>query len=104
MSTNNSHFYFAVLHTLGFTQKKLRDIPQEGIEEYCRTFDTSTLLQDGFSMDRAQSIVDKRTDKIVEDVERLLNDLQIQVVHIEDEIYPVLLKVLPDAPTILYYR
>jgi DNA processing protein len=99
-----NYLYFAVLHTLGFTQRKLRDVPPEMAEEYYRTFDTSMLVWDGFSMEKAQSIIDKRTDKIVEDVERLLNDLQIQVVHIEDEIYPVLLKVLPDAPTLLYYR
>ena len=104
MSTNNPHFYLAVLHTLGFTQKKLRDISPERAEEYYRTFDTSTLLQDGFSVDKIQSIVDKKTDTIVEDVERVLKALNIQLVHIEDEAYPVLLRVLPDAPTILYFR
>jgi len=104
MSTNNSHFYLAVLHTLGFTQRNLRDISPESAEEYFRMFDTSALLQDGFSMERAQSIVDKRTDTIVEVVERILGEFNIQFAHINDEIYPSLLRVLPDAPTILYFR
>ncbi len=49
-------------------------------------------------------IVDKKTDKIVEDVERILRELHIRLVHREDEEYPSLLRVLPDAPTILYVR
>jgi len=55
-------------------------------------------------MERAQSIVDKRTDTIVEVVERILGEFNIQFAHINDEIYPSLLRVLPDAPTILYFR
>jgi len=64
----------------------------------------STLIQDGFSIERAQGIVDKRTDTIVEDVERILGEFNIQLAHINDEMYPSLLRVLPDAPTILYFR
>ena len=104
MSINNSHFYLTILHSLGFTQKKLRDILPDNAEEYYRTLDTNRLIESGFTIDSAKKIVDKKTPKSVEHVERLLAELNIHVVHIDDVDYPSLLKVLPDAPTILYYR
>ena len=44
------------------------------------------------------------TPKNVERVEHALRELRVTVVHIDDEEYPPLLKILPDAPTILYVR
>jgi DNA processing protein len=104
MSTNNIQLSFAVLHSLGFTQRKLRDISPDQIDEYLQTFDMQKLIEAGFQIDKASSIVDKNTPQYVERVERTLRDLNIYLVHREDPEYPSLLKVLPDAPTILYYR
>lgn len=98
------HLYLAILHSLGFTQRKLRDIAPETAEAYYRTFDTNTLIESGFSFDTAARIVDKRTDKIVEHVERTLRELKVRLVYVEDVDYPSLLRVLPDAPTLLYVR
>jgi len=97
------HLSFAVLHSLGFTHKKLRDIG-EYAEQFYDTIDIKTLVDSGFSLDKAQTIVDKNTPQFVERVERTIRDLNIHIVHIDDTDYPSLLKVLPDAPTILYYR
>ena len=44
------------------------------------------------------------TPKNVERVEHTLRELQVNVVHIDDAEYPSLLRILPDAPTILYVR
>lgn len=66
------HSFYAVLHTLGLTQRNLRDISPETVEEYYQRLDTQKLIAAGFSMDRAVSIVDKKTDKTVEHVERTL--------------------------------
>lgn len=96
--------YLAALHSLGLTQKKLRDIAPNDAEAYYRTLDTSRLIESGYNMDTAMRIVDKKTDKIVEDVEHTMRELNIHLVHREDEEYPSLLRVLPDAPTILYVR
>ena len=104
MSTNKAQLSLAVLHSLGFTQRKLRDISPDQAEEYLQTFDMHKLLEAGFHIDKAQTIVDKNTPQYVERVERTLTSLDVHIVHIQDEDYPVLLKVLPDAPTILYYR
>lgn len=73
MPTNN--LYFAILHTLGLTQRNLRDIPVENVEEYYHRIDTQKLVVAGFNMDRAVSIVDKKTDKIVEHVEQTLTSV-----------------------------
>lgn len=98
------HSFYAVLHTLGLTQRNLRDISPKNVEEYYHRLDTQKLVATGFSMDRAVSIVDKKTDKTVEHVERTLASLQIRVVHRDDEDFPSLLRELPDCPTILYVR
>lgn len=67
-----NHLHFAILHTLGLTQRNLRDISPENVEEYYLRLDTSKLVAAGFNMDRAITIVDKKTDKTVEHVERTL--------------------------------
>ena len=97
------NLYFAVLHSLGFTHKKLRDITED-VEGFYKRLDTKILLEAGFQIDKAQIIVDKMTPKNVERVEHILRELQVNVVHIDDAEYPSLLRILPDAPTILYVR
>lgn len=99
-----NHFHFAILHTLGLTQRNLRDILPENAEEYYHRLDTQKLIENGFNMDRAVSIVDKKTDKTVEHVEQTLASLQIRIAHRDDEDFPSLLRELPDCPTILYVR
>lgn len=73
MSTNN--LYFAILHTLGLTQRNLRDISPENVEEYYQRLDTQKLIATGFNIERAITIVDKKTDKIVEHVEQALTSV-----------------------------
>lgn len=97
------NLYFAVLHSFGFTHKKLRDITEDA-EQFYNKLDTKILLEAGFQTDKAQNIVDKNTPQFVERVERTLRELSVNVVHIDDSEYPTLLKILPDAPTILYVR
>lgn len=97
------NLYFAVLHSLGFTHKKLRDTGEHA-ERFYDTIDIKILVDIGFSLDKAQTIVDKMTPKNVERVEHALKELQVKVIHIDDDEYPILLKSLPDAPTILYVR
>ncbi len=70
--SNSNHFFLALLHTLGLTQRNLRDVSPENSKEYYRRLDTAKLLAAGFNMDRAISIVDKKTDKTVEHVEQTL--------------------------------
>ena len=70
MSTNN--LYFAVLHSIGLTQRNLRDISPVDAEEYYSHLNTQKLLSIGFQMERASLIVDKKTNKIVEHVEQTL--------------------------------
>ncbi len=96
--------FLAALHSLGLTQRKLRDIVPERAEKYYHTLDTKTLIESGYTLDSAMRIVDKKTETLVEHVEHLLRENAICLVHIEDDEYPALLKVLPDAPTILYVR
>jgi len=97
------HLSFAVLHALWLTHKKLRQIPWDG-SDFLSSLDTKTLIDYGFQIDKAQAIVDKNTPAYVERVERTLEEFQVNVIHIDDDEYPTLLKSLPDAPTILYVR
>jgi DNA processing protein len=96
------HLYLAVLHSLGLSQRKLRDIAPERAQSYYDSLDTSRLIESGYSMESAVKIVDKKTSKIVEDVERSLQNTS--VIHIDDDEYPSLLKTLVGAPTIIYVR
>ena len=104
MPRNNPHIYLAVLHTLWLSQRNLRDIEPQNARDFYDTLDTGKLVAQGFSFDRAAAIVDKKTQNTVERVERTILDLQISVVHREDEDFPILLTALPDCPTILYVR
>lgn len=96
--------FLAVLHSLGLSQRKLRDIPVEQAAKYYDTLTVTRLVESGYSFDSAQRIVDKKTQKLVEDVEDSLQKLDIHVIHREDEEFPSLLRELPDCPTILYVR
>ncbi len=60
------------------------------------------MLTDGHSQETAAKIVDKKTGVLVERVEHALQS--VRVVHRDDDEYPILLKSLVGAPTILYVR
>lgn len=98
------NFYLALLHSLGLTQRKLRDISPETAEKYFHVLNVSQLVEAGITFDSATRIVDKKTQKLVEDVEHTLEKLHIHVIHRDDEGFPTLLRELPDCPTILYVR
>lgn len=98
------NFYFALLHSLGITQRKLRDIAPETAETYFQTLSLSQLVEAGITFDTATRIVDKKTQKLVEGVEHVLEKMHIYVIHRDDEGFPTLLRELPDCPTILYVR
>lgn len=98
------HIYYALLHSLGFSQSNLRDISPDEAQELYEMLDTQKLVSRGFKFDRASMIVDKKTQKNVEHVEHTLRKLQIELIHRDDEDFPSLLKPLPDCPTLLYVR
>lgn len=100
----NTHFFLALLHSLGLTQKKLRTIKPNEAEKYYNTLSISTLIDSGYNIDTATKIVDKKTAKLVEHVDNTFTKNSIRVVHIEDSDYPALLATIPNAPTILYVR
>lgn len=60
------------------------------------------MLADGHSQETAAKIVDKKTGALVERVKHTLETTR--VVHRDDEDYPLLLRSLVGAPTILYVR
>ena len=99
-----THFYFALLHSLGITQRKLRDIPVDHAEHVYNHLNRTMLMDMGFQVDTIDRIVDKKTQKLVEHVERTLTSLQARLVHRDDGDFPSLLRELPDCPTILYVR
>lgn len=66
--------------------------------------DRKTLMDLGLQTDTIDRIVDKKATLDVEHVERVLQSQGVQVIHRDDEIFPSLLKPLPDCPTILYVR
>ncbi len=98
------HLFFALLHSLGVSHKKLALIPPEKAEEFYTTLSVQKLLQIGVSEDSVSKIVDKKTALNVERVERLLQEKNIRIVHKDDVEYPKLLINISDAPTILYVR
>ncbi len=98
------HFYFAVLHSLGFTQKKLRALTPETAQRCYENLSISSLVEAGYTVDNAGRILDKKTVKFVEDVYNTITLNNIRVVHIDDPDYPSLLATIPNAPTILYVR
>jgi predicted Rossmann fold nucleotide-binding protein DprA/Smf involved in DNA uptake len=73
-------------------------------EEYHATLNVQTLIDSGYTIDSATRIVDKKTQKLVEDVKHILQRDHIDVIHRNDETFPSLLRELPDCPTILYVR
>lgn len=96
--------YFAVLHALGITHKKLRSLHRDNVQHYYENLSISDLIEAGYGIDTANRIVDKKTSKIVEDVYNNLIKNNIRVVHIDEPEYPILLATIPNAPTILYVR
>jgi predicted Rossmann fold nucleotide-binding protein DprA/Smf involved in DNA uptake len=98
------YFFFALLHSLGVSQKKLSLIPPEQAENFYETVNIQKLLQIGINQETAQKIVDKKSSLNVERVERLLQEKNIRIVHKDDEEYPKLLINTANAPTILYVR
>lgn len=96
--------FLAVLHSLGLSQRKLRDIPVEQAEQYYHTLTVTRLVEAGYTFDSASRIIDKKTQKCVEDVEHTLKKHNIHVIHRDDAFFPSLLRELSDCPTILYVR
>lgn len=99
-----NHLFFALLHSLGLSHKKLALIPPERAEKFYESVNIQKLLQIGVIEDAAMKIVDKKSTLNVERVERLLAEKNIRIIHKDDEEYPQLLINISDAPTILYVR
>lgn len=99
-----NHIFFALLHSLGLSHKKLALIPSEKVENFYDSVNIQKLLQIGVSEDIAIKIVDKKSTQNVERVERLLSEKNIRIIHRDDAEYPKLLINISDAPTILYVR
>lgn len=99
-----NNLYFALLHSLGLTQRKLRDISPEKAQSYFENLSVTQLVESGYTFDSATKIVDRKTEKLVEHVEDTLEKLHVQVIHRDDSGFPALLRELPDTPTILYVR
>lgn len=98
------NLYFALLHSLGLSHKKLREISLHQAQDFFENVDIQKLLSIGYNIESAQKIVDKKVDLDVEHVERTLQLLQVDIIHISDTSFPELLRNIPDAPTILYVR
>jgi len=98
------HFFFALLHSLGVSQKKLSLISPDSAQDFYETVNIQKLLQIGINEDTARKIVDKKPTFNVERVERLMQEKNIRIVHKDDADYPTLLTNTADAPTILYVR
>ncbi len=98
------HFFLAILHSLGVSQKKLSLISPEQAENFYETVNIHKLLQIGINQETATKIVDKKITLNVERVERLMQEKNIRIVHKDNDEYPSLLKEISDAPTILYVR
>lgn len=98
------HFYFALLHSLGLSQKRLDQILPEEVEDFFYSVNLAALLKIGIEQDKAQKILDKKTTLNVERVQRLLQEKNIRIVHKIDDEYPQLLTNIPDVPTFLYVR
>jgi DNA processing protein len=98
------HFFLAILHSLGVSQKKLSLIPPGEAENFYETVNIHKLLQIGINQETAQKIVDKKSLLNVERVERLIHEKDIRIIHKGDEEYPTLLINIADAPTLLYVR
>jgi DNA processing protein len=99
-----NHFFFALLHSLGLSHKKLALISPEKVENFYEGVSIQKLLQIGIIEDAAIKIVDKKNVLNVERIEGLLREKNIRIIHKDDEEYPQLLINIPDAPTILYVR
>jgi len=99
-----NHVFFALLHSLGLSHKKLALISPQQVENFYHSVNIQKLLQIGVSEDIALKIVDKKSTQNVERVERVLHEKNIRIVHRDDAEYPKLLVNISDAPTILYVR
>ena len=98
------HLFFALLHSIGLSHKKLALIPPEKVENFYQSVNIQKLLQLGIIEDVAMRILDKKNTLNVERVERLLSEKNIRIIHRDDAEYPQLLINIADAPTILYVR
>ena len=98
------HFFFAALHSLGLTHKKLRHISSDEVQTYYENLSVGSLINMGYEVDTATKIVDRKTEKFVEDVYNVITKNAIRIVHREDADYPSLLATIPNAPTVLYVR
>ena len=96
------YFFLGLLHSLGFSHKKLALIPPDQAENFYMSVNLSALLQIGVNQETAQKILDKKSTLNVERVERLMQVKNIRILHKDDPEYPRLLINIADAPTILY--
>ncbi len=98
------NLFFAVLHSVGCTQKKLAHIRPGEEEEWYHAMNFDQLISAGYSPESATKILEKKSDTLIEKIGKILSEKNIHIVHRDDNTYPSLLKNTPDAPTILYVR
>jgi predicted Rossmann fold nucleotide-binding protein DprA/Smf involved in DNA uptake len=94
--------YLALLHSLGLSQKKLRVIEPNKAHEYYISLNASVLSAAGYSLDSATRILERKQTCSPQSIQNTLQSHRVKIVHIQDDEYPVLLKTIPNAPTLLY--
>lgn len=99
-------FPLVFLHSLGFSQKALSRIFENGENygDFYDRLDYQLLQKLGLKEDRIQSILEKKqklhTAKITEYIEKL----GVQIITVKDPQYPELLRQTPIRPYFLYVR
>lgn len=96
-----------ILHTGGFTHKDLKKLFENEqnysvlLEDFLQNKKTPTPWM---TSERREKILEKLQKINIKNIEKIINEKEIQIITIESELYPERLRTIKQAPYLLYVR
>lgn len=98
--------YLAILHCIGFTQKKLHAVfnYQQNYQQVYETLSQNKLREYGFNENQIENILIRKNKISLKQIENILEKRQVQIISIFDDEYPDDFRELSSVPFVFYLR
>ena len=98
--------YLAMLHKIWITHKKLHSIfnDNSNYKDYYNNLSYKTLKNFDFSNKQIDFILENKAKYKLKDLEIILNNREVKIITINDDLFPILLKEIPNIPYLFYLR
>lgn len=102
----NEKVYLVALHKIWIDHKKLFLIfeKKQNYKEFYEKISSSVLKQFGFKPQKIENILKYKNDIILEDLEKMIIDLDVKIITFFDEDFPDYLKYIFNIPFLIYLR